>query len=83
MIQQLDLLAIFQGNRELPQDSAIPLSGMYPRKTIIEKDTCTPMFITTPFTTAKTWKQLKCSQRDEWVKKTWYKYTIEFHSVIK
>ena len=39
---------------ELPYDKAIPLLGIYPEKTIIQKDTCTPMF-----TTGKTWKQPK------------------------
>ena len=45
---------------ELPYDLAIPLLGMYPDKTIIQKDTCTPMFIAALFTRAKTWKQAKC-----------------------
>ena len=45
---------------EVPHDPAIPLLGMYLQKTIIQKDTCTPMFIVAPFTVAKTWKQHKC-----------------------
>ena len=45
---------------ELPFDPAIPLLGVYPEKTIIRKDTCTPMFIAAPFTIARTWKQPKC-----------------------
>ena len=57
---------------ELPYDPAIPLLGIYPEKTIIQKDTCTPMFIATLFTIAKTWKQPKCLLTDEWVKKMWY-----------
>ena len=40
--------------RELPYDSAIPLLGMYLDKTLIQKDTCTPVFTATLFTTAKT-----------------------------
>ena len=47
---------------ELPYDPAIPLLGIYPYKTFIQKDTCTPMFIVAPFTKAKTWKQPKCQQ---------------------
>ena len=43
-------------NIELPYDPAIPLLGIYPEKTIIRKDTCTPMFTAAPFTIAKTWK---------------------------
>ena len=50
---------------ELPYDPAIPLLGIYPEKTIIQKDTCTPMFIATLFTTARTWKQPKCPTSDE------------------
>ena len=42
----------------LPYDPIIPLLTMYPKETIIEKDSCTPLFITTLFTIAKTWKQL-------------------------
>ena len=41
---------------ELPYDPAIPLLGIYPEKTIIRKDTCTPMFIAALLTIAKTWK---------------------------
>ena len=68
---------------ELPYDPAIPLLGIYPDKTIIQKDTCTPMFIAALFTIAKTWKQLKCPLTDEWIKKMWYVYTMEYYSVIK
>ena len=45
--------------------------------------TCTPMFIAALFTIAKTWKQPKCPLKDEWIKKTWYIYTIEFYPAIK
>ena len=45
---------------ELPYDPAIPLLGIYPDKTIIQKDTCTPMIIAALFTIAKTWTQPKC-----------------------
>ena len=47
-------------------DPAIPLLGIYSDKTIIRKDTCTPMFIAALFTIAKTWKQPKCPSTDEW-----------------
>ena len=53
-------------------DPAIPLLGIYPDKTIICKDTCTPMFIAALFTIAKTWKQPKCPSTGEWIKKMWY-----------
>ena len=45
---------------------------MYPEKTLIRKDTCTPMFTAALFTIAKTWKQPKCPLTDEWIKKMWY-----------
>ena len=59
---------------ELPYDPAIPLLGIYPEKmkTLIQKDTCTPMFIAALFTRAKTWKQPKCPSTDEWIKKMLY-----------
>ena len=53
---------------ELPYDPAIPLLGIYPEKNIIQKDTCTPIFIAALFTIAKTWKQSKCPLMDEWIK---------------
>ena len=68
---------------ELPYDPAIPLLDIYPEKTIIQKDTCTPMFIAALFTIAGTWKQPKCPLTDEWIKKMWYIYTMEYYSAIK
>ena len=68
---------------ELPYDPAIPLLGKYSDKTLTQKDTCTPMFIATLFTVAKTWKQPKCPSTDEWIKKMWYIYTVEYYSAIK
>ena len=68
---------------QLPYDPAIPLLGIYPEKTIIQKDTCTPMFIAALFTTARTWKQPKCPSKEEWIKKMWYRYTMEYYSAIK
>ena len=69
---------------ELPYAPAIPLLGIYPKKseTLIQKNLCTPMFIETLFTIAKIWKQPKCSSIDEWIKKLWYIYTTEYYLVI-
>ena len=53
---------------ELPYDPAIPLLGIYPDKTIIQIDTCTPMFIAALFIIAKTQRQPKCPQTDERIK---------------
>ena len=61
---------------ELPYNPVIPLLGIYPEKTIIQKDTCTPMFVAALFTIMKTWKQSKCALTDEWIK-MWYVYTME------
>ena len=68
---------------EPPYDPVIPLLGIYPEKTIIKKDTCTPMFIAAPFTIARTWKQPKCPSTEEWIKKMCYIYTMEYYSAIK
>ena len=68
---------------ELPYDPTIPLLGIYPEITIIQKDTCTPMFSAALFTVAKTWKQPKCPSTEEYIKKTWYIHTVEHYSVIK
>ena len=54
---------------ELPYDPAIPLLGIYPEKNMVQKYTCTQMFIAALFTIAKTWKQPKCPSTDEWTKK--------------
>ena len=68
---------------ELPYDPAIPLLGMYPEKTIIQKVSHTTMFIAALFTIARTWKQPKCPSTDEWIKKMWHIYTMEYYSAIK
>ena len=44
---------------------------------------CTPMFIAALFTKTKTWKQSKCPSTDEWIKKMWFIYTMEYYSAIK
>ena len=70
---------------ELSYDPAVPLLGIYPEKikTLIQNDTCTPMFTAALFTIARTWKQPKCPSTDEWIKKMWYIYTVEYDSAIK
>ena len=69
----------------LPYDPAIPFLDIYPEKmkTLIQKDTCTPVFIAALFTMAKTKKQPKNSLTDEWIKKMRYKYTMGYYSVIQ
>ena len=51
-----------------PYDPAVPLLGIYPEKTRVEKDTYSPMFIAALFTIARTWKQPRCPSTDEWIK---------------
>ena len=57
---------------ELPNDPAIPLLAIHTKETRIERDMCTPMFITALFTTVRTWKQPRCPLADEWIRKLWY-----------
>ena len=54
---------------ELPYDPGIPLLGIYPEKTVIQKESCTKMFTAALFTIARAWKQPKCPWTDEWIKK--------------
>ena len=67
---------------ELPYDPASLLLGIYPKKTMVWKAICTPMFTTALFTIAKTWKQPICPSTDEWIKR-WYTYTMEYYPAIK
>ena len=64
---------------DLPFEPAIPLLGIHPKepKTLIGKNTSTPMFIAKLFTIVKIWKQPKCPSVDEWIKQLWHTYTME------
>ena len=68
---------------ELPWDPAIPLLDIFPEKTMVWKDTCTPIFIALLFTIAKTWKQPKCPSTEEWIKNMWYIYTVNITQPLK
>ena len=69
---------------ELLYDIAIPpLLGIYPDKTFLKKDTCTCMLTAVLVTIAKTWKQPKCPLIDNWIRKMWYIYTMEYYLAIK
>jgi hypothetical protein len=70
---------------ELPYDPATPLLGIYLKdcKSGDNKATSTPMFIAGLFTIAELWKQPRCPTTDEWIKKMWCLYTVEFYSAIK
>ena len=68
---------------ELPYDPAIPPLGIHTKEIRIERDMCTPMFIAALFIIARTWKQPRCPSADEWIRKPWYIYTMEYYSAIK
>ena len=68
---------------KLPFDPAIPLLGIHTEETRNERVTCTPIFITALFIIARTWKQPRCPLADEWIRKPWYIYTMEYYSAIK
>ncbi|MDX5053324.1 hypothetical protein, partial [Streptococcus suis] len=67
----------------LPYDLAILLLGKYLDKTFLKKDTFICMFIAALFTIAKTWNQPKCPFTDDWIRKMWYIYTMEYCSAIQ
>ena len=58
-----------------PYDTAVPLLGIYPGET--------PLLIAALFTIARKWNQPRCPSTDEWIKKLWYIYTMEYYSAIK
>ena len=64
---------------QLPYNSAIALLGIYPKDTkmLIQRGTCTPMFIAALSTTAKVWKEPKCPSTDEWIQEMWFMFTTE------
>ena len=66
-----------------PYDPAVLHLHIYPEETKIEKDGCIPLFIAALFTIARTWKQPRYSSTDQWIKKLWYIYTMEYYSAIK
>ena len=68
---------------ELPYDAAIPLLGIHTEETRIERDTCTLRFIAAVFIIVRTWKQPRCPLADEWIRKQWYIYTMEYYSAMK
>ena len=67
---------------ELPYVAAIPPLGIYTEETRTERDTCNPMFIAALFIIASTWKQPRRPSANEWIRKLWYIYTMEYYSAI-
>ena len=73
----------YSNNTGVCSDPAIPLLGIHTKETKIEGDMCTSMFIAVLFIIARTWKQPRCPSADEWIRKLWYIYTMEYYSAIK
>ena len=59
------------------------VNGIVSLISLSERDTCTPMFIAALFIIARTWKQPIGPSADEWIRKLWYLYTMEYYSAIK
>ena len=70
---------------DLTYDPAIALLGIYPKDSdaMKRRDTCTPMFLAAMSTIAKLWKEPRCPSKDEWIKKLWSMYTMEYSSAIR
>ena len=70
---------------DVPYDPAIALLGIYPKDAdaMKRRDTCTPMFLAAMATIAKLWKEPRCPSKDEWIKKMWFMYTMEYSSAIR
>ena len=64
-------------------DPVIPFLGIYPEETKIERGTCIPLFTAALFTIARIWKQPRCPLTDEWIKKLWYIYSMEYYLAVK
>ena len=66
----------------LPFDPVIPLLGIYPQnpETPIQNNLCTSIFIAALFTIVNCWKQPNCPSGNEWIKKLWYIYVMEFYA---
>ena len=69
--------------KKLTYDPEIPLLDIHTKEIRIERDTCTPMFIAALFIIARTRKQPRCPSADQWTRKPWYIYTMEYYSAIK
>ena len=70
---------------DLPYNPAIALLGIYPKDSdaMIRRDTFTPMFLAAMSTITKLWKEPRCPSKDEWIKKMWFMYTVEYSSAIR
>ena len=75
--------AIIFSHSEGPLFTLLILLGIHTEETRIERDMYTPMFIAALFIRARTWKQPRCPSADEWIRKLWYIYIMEYYAAIK
>ena len=70
---------------DITYDPVSSLWGIYPKKmrTLIQKNICTPTFIAALFTLAKIQKQPGCPSLDDWIKRVWFIYTVEYYAAIE
>ena len=83
LLQMLLSFLYYYLEENIAYDPAIPLLGIHTEETRIERDTCTPVFIAALFIIARTWKQPRCPSADEWIRKLWHIYIMEYYSAIK
>ena len=70
---------------ELPYDPEVAILGIYPKDTrvLIHRGTCIPMFTAALSTTAKSWKEPTFPSTDEWIKRMWFIYTMEYYLAMR
>ena len=69
--------------QKMKRRTTIRCTNSTPEETIIQNNTGTSVFLAALFTVAKTWKQPRCPSTDEWIKKMWYIYAMEYYSATK
>ena len=67
----------------MPYSREFPLLGIHTKERRTERDKCTTIFISTLFTVARSWKQPRCPKAGKWIRKSWYKYTMEYYSAFE
>jgi hypothetical protein len=80
----LEISLVVPQKIELPENSLIPLLGIYPKDApTCNKGTCSTMFIAALFIIARSWKEPSCPSTEEWIQKMWYIYTMACYSATK
>jgi hypothetical protein len=69
---------------KIPEDTAIPLLGIYPKDIPpCHRGKCSTMLIEALFVISRSWKQPRCPRTEKWIEKMWIIYTMEYYSAIK